>query len=112
MSWRWTASRPSTERATGCGSKRGRRPDLVVLWGCNALATNLHFLSRVKEAKRKGGRAFLIDTYRQPTAALVDRAFLVKPGSGGALALGHPVRLQRAATARASSAGWTCATST
>jgi anaerobic selenocysteine-containing dehydrogenase len=62
--------------------------DLVILWGCNALATNLHFLTHVKTSRRAQGRAFLIDTYRQPTAALVDRVFLVRPGSDGALALG------------------------
>ena len=62
--------------------------DLVILWGCNALATNIHFLARMKEAKKKGARTFLVDTYRQPTAAQVDRVFLVKPGSDGALALG------------------------
>ena len=64
------------------------KSDLVVLWGCNALATNIHFLTHVKAARRAGGQAFLIDTYRQPTADLVDRVFLVRPGSDGALALG------------------------
>jgi len=62
--------------------------DLVVLWGINALATNIHFLTQVKAARRAGGRAFLIDTHRQATAAHVDRVFLVRPGSDGALALG------------------------
>ena len=62
--------------------------DLVVLWGINALATNIHFLSQVKAARRAGGRAILIDTHRQATAAQVDRVFIVRPGSDGALALG------------------------
>jgi anaerobic selenocysteine-containing dehydrogenase len=64
------------------------RSDLVLLWGSNALATNIHFLSQVRAARRAGGQAFLIDTYRQPTAPQVDRVFLVRPGSDGALALG------------------------
>lgn len=62
--------------------------DLVLLWGINALATNIHFLSQVKAARRAGGRAILIDTHRQPTAAHADRVFIVRPGSDGALALG------------------------
>lgn len=62
--------------------------DLIILWGCNALATNLHFLPHLKAARAAHGRAFLIDTYRQPTSSLVDRVFLVRPGSDGALALG------------------------
>jgi anaerobic selenocysteine-containing dehydrogenase len=62
--------------------------DLVILWGVNAVATNVHFLSRVREARRRGAKVWLIDTYRTPTAPLADRLVLVRPGSDGALALG------------------------
>ncbi len=62
--------------------------DLVVLWGLDAVATNLHFVSRCKASRARGGRVFLIETYRTPTAAIADRTFLVRPGSDGALALG------------------------
>ena len=72
----------------GSDPDEAARSDLVILWGINALATNIHFLSQVKAARRSGGRAFLIDTHRQPTAAHVDRLFVVRPGSDGALALG------------------------
>jgi anaerobic selenocysteine-containing dehydrogenase len=65
-----------------------RHSDLVILWGINAVATNLHGLNAVREARRAGGQAWLIDTYETPTAAAVDRTFLVRPGSDGALALG------------------------
>lgn len=62
--------------------------DLIVLWGINAVATNIHFLHAVKEAKKKGAVIWLVETYRTPTSALADRVFIVKPGSDGALALG------------------------
>src|SRR5262250_2786006 len=62
--------------------------DLLFLWGINALATNIHFLTQVKEVRRNGGRVFLVDTHRQASAAYADRVFLVRPGSDGALALG------------------------
>ncbi|HET9594940.1 MAG TPA: molybdopterin-dependent oxidoreductase, partial [Anaeromyxobacteraceae bacterium] len=62
--------------------------DLVVLWGLDALATNLHFVARARAARARGGRILLVDTYRTPTAAIADRTFLVRPGSDGALALG------------------------
>lgn len=62
--------------------------DLILLWGIHALATNLHFLSFVKDARRAGARVILIDTWRQPTAAHVDEVVLVRPGTDGALALG------------------------
>jgi anaerobic selenocysteine-containing dehydrogenase len=62
--------------------------DLVILWGINAAATSIHFLHGVREAKKRGAKVWLIDTYRTPTAAAADEVFLVRPGSDGALALG------------------------
>jgi anaerobic selenocysteine-containing dehydrogenase len=61
--------------------------DLVILWGINAAATSIHFMHRVNEAKKRGSKVWLIDTYRTPTAAAADLTFLVRPGSDGALAL-------------------------
>ena len=62
--------------------------DLVILWGINAVATNIHFLHGVREARKRGAQVWLIDTYRTETAAVADRTFLVRPGHDGALALG------------------------
>jgi anaerobic selenocysteine-containing dehydrogenase len=62
--------------------------DLVVLWGIHALATNIHFVARAREARRRGAQVWLVDTYRTPTAQVADRVVLVRPGSDGALALG------------------------
>ena len=62
--------------------------DLVILWGINAAATSVHFLHRVAEAKRRGARIVLIDTYMTPTSAVADRTILIRPASDGALALG------------------------
>jgi anaerobic selenocysteine-containing dehydrogenase len=62
--------------------------DLVILWGINAIATNIHFLHGVKQAKKKGAKIWLIDTYQTLTSSVVDQTFLVQPGSDGALALG------------------------
>lgn len=61
--------------------------DLVILWGINAVATNIHFLHGVREAKTRGAAVWLIDTYRTPTAAVADEVFLVRPGADAALAL-------------------------
>lgn len=64
-----------------------RESDLVVLWGINAVATNLHFVQRANEARRRGGRILLIDIYPTDTAAIADEIVLVRPGADGALAL-------------------------
>lgn len=62
--------------------------DLIILWGTNALATNIHLLGFVREAKQRGAKVWLIETYHSPTAAAADRTVIVTPGSDGALALG------------------------
>lgn len=62
--------------------------DLVVLWGIHAVATNLHFVQRVKEARRRGAKVLLLEVWPNETAAVADRTILVRPGSDGALALG------------------------
>jgi anaerobic selenocysteine-containing dehydrogenase len=62
--------------------------DLVILWGINAVATNIHFLHGVKIARTKGAPVWLIDTYKTLTSSVVDQTYIVRPGSDGALALG------------------------
>ena len=62
--------------------------DLVILWGINAVATNIHFLHGVREAKKEGATVWLIDTYETRTSSVVDQTYIVRPGSDGPLALG------------------------
>ena len=62
--------------------------DLVILWGINAVATNIHQLHAVREAKKKGAQVWLVETYETATAGIADRNFVVRPASDGALALG------------------------
>ncbi len=62
--------------------------DLVILWGINAVATSIHAMRDAQAARRNGARLWAIDTYRTPTCEAADEAFLVRPGSDGALALG------------------------
>ena len=62
--------------------------DLIILWGTNVLATNIHLLHQIREAKKKGAVVWLIETYQSSAAQIADKVILVRPGSDGALALG------------------------
>ena len=64
------------------------KSDFILLWGTNVLATNIHLVDKVREAKKRGASIWLIDTYENPTARIVDQVVLVRPGTDGALALG------------------------
>jgi len=61
---------------------------LIVLWGTNAVASNLHLWSRAQQAKRDGARLIAIDPYRSLTAEKCHRHIAPMPGTDGALALG------------------------
>lgn len=62
--------------------------DLIVLWGINATATDVHILHDVNIAKKKGARVWIIDTHKTYTFSQAHEHIYVKPGSDGALALG------------------------
>ncbi|WP_423192462.1 molybdopterin-containing oxidoreductase family protein [Cupriavidus sp. H18C2] len=60
---------------------------LVIIWGGNPIASNLHFWTRVQEAKRRGATLVAIDPYRSLTAEKCHRHIAPMPGTDGALAL-------------------------
>jgi anaerobic selenocysteine-containing dehydrogenase len=62
--------------------------DLVILWGINAASTSIHAMQDAQNARKNGARLWAIDTYRTPTCDAADEAFLIRPGSDGALVLG------------------------
>ena len=61
---------------------------LILIWGGNPIASNLHLWTRVQEAKRRGARVIAIDPYRSLTAEKCHEHVALLPGTDGALALG------------------------
>jgi anaerobic selenocysteine-containing dehydrogenase len=61
---------------------------LVVLWGANPLATNLHLWPFVQQARERGAYLVTIDPLRTDTAARSDEHVAPLPGTDAALALG------------------------
>jgi anaerobic selenocysteine-containing dehydrogenase len=63
------------------------RARLIVLWGTNSIASNLHLWSRVQQAKRQGAWVVGIDPYASDTVLKCNEHLAVKPGTDAALAL-------------------------
>jgi anaerobic selenocysteine-containing dehydrogenase len=61
---------------------------LLIIWGGNPIASNLHFWMRAQEAKRNGARLIAIDPYRSLTAEKCHQHIALLPGTDAALALG------------------------
>lgn len=76
------------------GLRYGTEPEqfahskLIVAWGANILGTNVHLWPFITEARRNGGRFYVIDPVTTRVAKLADRHFAIYPGSDQALALG------------------------
>ncbi len=61
---------------------------LILFWGTNAIASNLHLWSFAQEAKRNGAKLIAIDPYRSLTAEKCHQHIALLPGTDAALALG------------------------
>ncbi len=79
--------------AAGVGQVAGPDPremaksDLVVIWGTNAVNTQVNVMTHaIRARKERGAKIVAIDVYMNGTMAQADLAVLVKPGTDGALA--------------------------
>jgi anaerobic selenocysteine-containing dehydrogenase len=77
----------------GTGRKSGPDPremaaaDLIVIWGSNAVSTQVNVMTHVARArKNRGAKLVVIDPYRNPTAETADMHVCLAPGTDGALA--------------------------
>lgn len=76
------------------GAVRGSDPEtipdarLVVIWGVNAVSTNIHLMTQAQQARKRGAEMVTIDVHRNPTARAADHFIQLYPGTDAALALG------------------------
>ena len=75
------------------GGKLGMRVEffaeskLILIWGSNSIASNLHFWRYVQVAKRNGAKLICIDPRRSETAEKCHEHIALLPGTDAALAL-------------------------
>jgi anaerobic selenocysteine-containing dehydrogenase len=71
----------------GTEPEQFRHSKLILAWGANILATNVHLWPFIVEARRNGAKLYVIDPRRNRTGAAADRHYFINPGSDTALAL-------------------------
>lgn len=92
------------------GGKLGMRVEffaesqLILIWGSNSIASNLHFWRYAQEAKRQGAKLICIDPRKSETADKCHEHLQLLPGTDAALALALMHR-------RSCTTGWTTTTS-
>lgn len=62
--------------------------DLIIAWGADLVATNVHFWAKADAAKKRGVPIVVIDPRRSRTAARADWHLPIRIGTDAALALG------------------------
>ncbi len=61
---------------------------LFIIWGINAVSTNMHQMMIAQKARKKGAKIVVIDVHKNQTGRMADWFIPILPGTDGALALG------------------------
>jgi anaerobic selenocysteine-containing dehydrogenase len=83
----WTGFLAGTGRLAGADPREMAKSDCVVIWGTNAVATQVNVITQIAQARKdRGAKLVVIDPYRTGTAELADMHLALLPGTDGALA--------------------------
>ena len=85
----WTGYVAGTGRLAGADPREMAKSDCVVIWGTNAVHTQVNVMTHAMRArKERGAPIVVVDVYMNETMRQADIALLVRPGTDGALACG------------------------
>ena len=83
----WPGYVVGTGRLIGADPREMAKSDCVVIWGTNAVVTQVNVMTHaIRARKERGAKIVAIDIYETETMRQADLALRVKPGSDGALA--------------------------
>ncbi len=83
----WAGFIAGTGRLMGPDPREMAKADCVVIWGTNAVATQVNVMTHaVKARKERGATLVAIDIYMNDTMKQADMALLLRPGTDAALA--------------------------
>jgi len=83
----YTGFAAGTGRIAGADPREMAKSDLVVIWGTNAVNTQVNVMTHaVRARKDRGAKIVAVDIYMNGTMEQADLPVLVKPGTDGALA--------------------------
>ncbi|WP_117194149.1 molybdopterin-containing oxidoreductase family protein [Rhizobium terrae] len=83
----WTGYVMGTGALRGPDPREMAKSDCVVIWGTNAVSTQVNVMTHaVKARKERGAKIVVVDIYDNPTMKQADVALTVRPGTDAALA--------------------------
>ncbi|SIP94419.1 Anaerobic selenocysteine-containing dehydrogenase [Rhizobium sp. RU20A] len=83
----WTGFAMATGSLRGPDPREMAKADCVVIWGTNAVSTQVNVMTHaIKARKERGAKIVVIDIYDNPTIRQADMGLVLKPGTDAALA--------------------------
>lgn len=83
----WTGYSMGTGKLAGVDPREMTKSDCVVIWGTNAVSTQVNVMTHaIRARKQRGAKIVVIDVYDTPTARQADMKLILRPGTDGALA--------------------------
>jgi anaerobic selenocysteine-containing dehydrogenase len=83
----WTGFVAGTGRLAGADPREMAKSDLVVIWGTNAVNTQINVMTHATRArKERRAKIVAVDVYMNGTMQQADLPVLIRPGTDGALA--------------------------
>ena len=89
----WTGFIAGTGRLAGPDPREMAKSDCVVIWGTNAVNTQVNVMTHAITArKERGAKIVAIDIYHNATLKQADLALVLRPGTDAALACARHAR--------------------
>ena len=83
----WSGYMAGTGKLAGADPREMAKSDAVVIWGTNAVNTQVNVMTHATRArKERGAKLVVVDVYMNATMRQADLAVLIRPGTDGALA--------------------------
>ena len=83
----WTGFVAGTGKLAGPDPREIAKSDCVVIWGTNAVSTQVNVMTHATRARKdRGAKIVAVDVYMNGTMEQADLAVLLRPGTDGALA--------------------------
>ncbi|KQO75391.1 molybdopterin oxidoreductase family protein [Rhizobium sp. Leaf262] len=83
----WTGYVMGTGALRGPDPREMAKADVVVIWGTNAVATQVNVMTHaIRARKERGAKIVVVDIYDNPTMKQADMKLIVRPGTDAALA--------------------------
>lgn len=84
----WPGFLAGTGKLTGPNPEEMAESDCIVIWGTNAVVTQVNVMTHAMKARKaRGAKVVAIDIYKNATMEQADLALVVRPGTDGALAV-------------------------